>query len=69
VATPFVQGHLLQKELSVTIRSACGHCGRPIRMEVSSDLTFSVEEGATPLVFEPAVDWCSFTDPTIIDGY
>jgi len=28
-----------------------------------------LEGGSEPLVFEPDVDWGSFTEPDIIDGY
>jgi hypothetical protein len=40
-----------------------------MRMEIGSDLGFRVADDSSPLVFEPAVDWSTFTDPTIIDGY
>ena len=41
-----------------------------MRLVVDSELNYRVEEGGpTPLVFEPEVDWSTFTEPTIIDGY
>ena len=70
MATPFVQGHLRQSVLEVEIRTACAHCGEPMVLVVDSELEFRVVMGGpSPLVFEPAVDWCTFEDPTIIDGY
>lgn len=39
-------------------------------MTVDSELKHHVdEEGAEPLVFEPQMNWKTFTEPTIIDAY
>ncbi len=41
-----------------------------MRLQVDSQLNSRVlEGGSSPVVFEPSVDWTTFTDPTIIDGY
>jgi hypothetical protein len=70
MATPFVQGRLRRRFLEVEIRSACAHCGEPLVLMVDSDLNHRVEKGGPdPLVFEPSIDWGTFPDPTIIDGY
>lgn len=70
IATPFVQGRLRDEQLSVTIETACGHCGRSMRITVGSDMQFSVhDEDASPLVFMPHVDWSTFAEPNIIDAY
>jgi hypothetical protein len=70
VVAPFVQGRLLQQDLSVTIDTACAHCGRSLRLTVDSDLGYEIHsEGARPLVFEPHVDWRDLTAPNIIDFY
>jgi hypothetical protein len=61
----------LRKEyLAVTIETECSHCNRALRLVVDSDLEFRVEtEGAEPMVFEPQVDWSTFTEPSIIHAY
>jgi len=41
-----------------------------MQIEVDSDLRYRIEEGgAEPLVFEPHVDWATFTEPNIIHAY
>lgn len=41
-----------------------------MRLRVDSQLNWTVlEGGSSPLVFEPDVNWATFTDPNIIDGY
>jgi hypothetical protein len=65
-----VQGRLREQALSVEIDSSCAHCGTPIRLEVDSELKTRVIEGdPRPLVFEPHVDWSTFAEANIIDGY
>ena len=65
-----MQGRLREEHLLVTIETACGHCGRLLRITVSSDMEFSVhDQDASPLVFMPQVDWRTFTEPNIIDAY
>jgi hypothetical protein len=37
---------------------------------MDSDLKYQVEDkGAYPLVFQPQIDWESFTEPNIIDDF
>ena len=70
MATPFVQGQLRKRFLEVEITSACAHCGEPMVIVVDSELHHRVVQGGPePLVFEPHVEWSSFPDPNIIDGY
>ncbi len=70
MATPFVQGQLRGIELSVEIETECAHCQKRMRFAVDHELNHSVLEGGPePLLFEPDVDWDSFSDPNIIDGY
>lgn len=65
-----MQGNLWNCHLEVEITTACAHCGEPMVLVVDSELDARVERGGpSPLVFEPKVDWESFPDPTIIDGY
>jgi hypothetical protein len=65
-----VQGQLRQEPLAVAIETACGHCGRPLHLTVSSDMRVKVhDQGADPLVFMPQIDWSTFTESDIIDAY
>lgn len=70
MATPFVQGRLRNKRLSIEIETACAHCGRGLHLTVNSDMEWSVKEkDAQPLLFEPEVDWQHFEGPNIIGDY
>jgi hypothetical protein len=65
-----VQGRLWDSFLEVEISSVCACCGEPIVLVVDSDLESRIDTGgSSPLVFEPRVDWGTFPDSTIIDGY
>jgi len=65
-----VQGHLRKSPVEVKIKTACAHSGEAIELVVDSELNYRIERGGpTPLVFEPDIDWSTFKDPTIIDGY
>jgi hypothetical protein len=66
---PFVQGHLRNESLAVTIRTECAHCSRSIRIEVDSQLNYRVLEGEQPLIFLPLVDFEKLKDPSIIDAF
>lgn len=70
MATPFVQGHLLNRHIEVEILTACARCGDTMHLVVDSQLNHRINRGGEePLVFEPEIDWGAFEDPTIIDGY
>jgi hypothetical protein len=66
---PFVQGHLRHEALSVTLRTECAHCSRPMRLEIDSELEYRVEEGEDALVFVPLVDFEKLKDPSIIHAF
>ncbi len=67
---PFVQGQLRRESLTFSIETACAHCGRPIHIEMDSELRYSVlEQDAAPLVFAPMVDFDRLEDPSIIDAF
>ena len=66
---PFVQGHLRNESLAVTIQTECAHCSRAIQFEVDSRLDCRVAEGADPLVFVPHVEFEKLKDPSIIDAF
>ena len=58
--------------MSVEIETECAHCGQPLSVTIDSDLRYQVHDadaGAQPLVFEPLIDWATFTEATIIDAY
>ena len=72
IATPFVQGGLRGEPVSVEIETECTHCDQPLSMTIDSDLRYQVhnaDEGAEPLVFQPLIDWATFTEATIIDAF
>lgn len=65
-----MQGRLRNKYVQAEIQTKCGHCGQKITLDVDSELRWGVREtGPAPLIFEPQVDWSTFTNPTIIDDY
>lgn len=70
MASPFVQGRLRSETVSVEINTSCAHCARPIQIQVDQDLQSKVHSpGAEPLIFEPHLDWDTFTEPNIIHKY
>ena len=70
MATPFVQGRLLERPLSVEIHTQCAHCEQPLIFTVDGNLRYRVHQsGAEPLLFQPNIDWTTFTDPNIIHAY
>jgi len=65
-----VQGRLREAPLSGDIRTECGHCRRPIALELDSELNHRILEGpANPLVFLPFVDLPNLKAPSIIDAF
>ena len=67
---PFVQGQLRQESLTFIIQTECAHCGKEIRIEMDSDLNFSVSDpDASLLVFVPMVDFGTLEDSSIIDAF
>ena len=67
---PFVQGQLRRESLTFAIETACAHCGRPLHIEIDSELHYSVvEQDAAPLIFAPLVDFSRLKDPSIIDAF
>jgi hypothetical protein len=62
--------HLRYETLMFSIKTECAHCGRPLHIEMDSDLRYSVlEQDAAPLVFAPMVDFARLKDPSIIDAF
>jgi hypothetical protein len=70
MATPFVEGRLMGKDLWVEIKTECGHCGRPMRVMLNHEMRYRMEsKGAKPLVFSPQIDWSKFEEPNIIHAF
>ena len=66
---PFVQGHLRNEPLTVTIASHCAHCATPIRLQIDGALRYRVLEGGDLLVFVPLLDFEKLKAPNIIDDF
>jgi hypothetical protein len=67
---PFVQGQLTGEPLSVTVNTACAHCGEPIRLDIDSDAEGRViGSDADPLTFIPDVDFSTLPDKCITDAF
>ncbi|HEU0003273.1 MAG TPA: hypothetical protein VFQ36_20345 [Ktedonobacteraceae bacterium] len=65
-----MQGRLRNEQLAVKIESECAHCGLSLHLTVNSELAWSVQEyDASPLVFEPDIDWKHLSAPNIIADY
>jgi hypothetical protein len=65
-----VQGRLRKEFVSVTVKTECAHCSRPMELEIDSDLNYRVkEEGCAPIVFVPDVDLLKLEDPNIINAF
>ena len=70
MATPFVQGQLLKKDLSCTIETECAISGRPITFELGSDLAYRVNPPAEkPVLFIPMIDLAILDAPCIVDDF
>ena len=69
-ATPFVQGQLLKKQLSVLVRTECAHCARPMEIEIDQDLNWRVpDKECHPIAFVPDVDLCGLEEDSIINAF
>ena len=65
-----MQGQLRDEPLTFSIETECGHCRRPLHLEMDGDLNCRVvEDGAEPLVFVPMVNFDKLDDPSIIDAF
>jgi hypothetical protein len=66
---PFVQGHLRNEPIAVSITTECDHCSRSMHIEVDSELGHRVSEDAEPMMFAPLVDFEKLKDPSIIHAF
>jgi hypothetical protein len=65
-----VQGRLRGEKLRVRITSECKHCARALIIEVDDDLAWKVISAeASPVLFEPDMNWDSFAGANIIHDY
>ena len=65
-----MQGRLRDAALTVTVDSACAHCGRPMRIDIDSDLNDRTEGlGCRPIVFMPDIALAELAAPSIIDAF
>jgi hypothetical protein len=65
-----VQGQLRKEKIMFTILTFCAHCGQEIRIEMDTELNYSISDReANPLIFVPMVDFNRLEDPSIIDAF
>ena len=67
-----MQGCLRGEELSVSLETSCAHCDQTLHIDIDSASRCYVretEDGASPLLFEPQIDWERFNKPHIIDDF
>jgi hypothetical protein len=70
VATPFVQGRLLERDLTCTITTECAISGRSMVFDLDSDLGFRVRPPAeNPAFFIPLLDLPNLDAPCIVDDF
>ena len=70
MATPFVQGRLLQRDLGCEIETVCAISARPITFGLDSELRYSVRPPAEkPVFFIPMVDFFNLDSPCIVDDF
>ncbi len=67
---PFVQGQYRHELVTIAFTSECGHCGRPMRIEIGSDLRYTIQsEASRALVFVPLIDFGRLRAKSIIDDF
>jgi len=70
VATPFVQGRLLESDLSCYIETECAINKRPIAFELDSELRYRVHPPSErPVFFIPMIDLAHLNAPCIVDDF
>jgi len=70
VATPFVQGRLLDKDLGCTGETECAISGRPITFELDSEFRYRVRPPAEKPVFMiPMIEIFNLDSPCIVDDF
>ena len=70
MATPFVQGRLLEKDLGCSIETECAISKRPIAFDLDSELRYRVHPPAEkPVFFIPMIDLVNLDAPCIVDDF
>jgi hypothetical protein len=70
VATPFVQGRLLEKDLGCEITTECAISTRQIVLDLDSELRYRVRPPAEkPVFFVPMIDLLDLDAPCIVDDF
>ena len=65
-----MQGCLRNESVTATLETRCAYSGRALTLFISVDGDVDVrEEGASPLLFEPEIDWTTFTKAHILDDF
>jgi hypothetical protein len=65
-----VQGCLRNEPIAATLRTRCARTGRGLTLDVDVEGDVSVrEKEASPLLFEPEIDWERFEKPHILDDF
>jgi len=61
---------LRKTALKITVNTECAHCGRPMEIEIDSEVNFRVkEEGCSPVAFVPDVNVLTLKDKSIINAF
>ena len=70
MATPFVQGRLLDKALGCTIETQCAVSGRPIGFSLDSELRYTVHPPCErPFFVVPLIDLSNLGAPCIVGDF
>ena len=70
MATPFVQGRLLERDLGCEIDTECAISRRAITFALDSELRYSVRPPAEkPVFFVPMLDLLNLDAPCIVDDF
>jgi hypothetical protein len=65
-----VQGQLLGKNLRCTVDTECAVSGRPIEIEIESDLGHRLRSpGRQPMLVIPLIDLGALDAPSIVDDF
>ena len=68
IATPFVYGRLKNEELFFTVNSKCANSGKPMQIELDSNLNIiSVDEGSAPMFCVALMNTDKTKEPSIVD--
>lgn len=65
-----MQGQLTGRDVAAVIDTACAHCSRPMRIEISSRLGYRVTTAeADPVISMPLVNFKRLRDPSIVHAF